>query len=468
MSSSSTIPGRSAPAVLILAVLLALIPAVCHGELQPSFIKGTVLNAANGAAIPNATITTTTGLSYPTEKGLFFLRVPPNVYNLIFSAPGYRSNMATGIFSGPGQTATVTIRLAPASTRAGTLQGRVTPAGATTGGLSGALVFTDLGTIALTDDKGYFTAVGPSGTATVTVAAQGYSSKTINNVEIHPLGLSSLTVVLNKTISGLTGQISGTVRDACSGQQLAGTNISSSNGKFLQPTDGTYKFTAPPGYTALLACSEGYQCGQQTAKRGFLPFGAVVNFSLVPLVRGIGTVSGAIIDAETGQPVAGARIATDTHDITFSDSAGTYSLQASPCASLLTINSNGYKPYSAAVTISAGIVTDRDAALEPLTSCIVSGTVKSFFTGLPVAGAQLRTDSADIAASDASGAYSLNLSTCTALITFYADGFFKASKIVSSSTGAAIIALDISLIPCPFCRYDTAAAEKIPLTEPQY
>ena len=101
---------------------------------SPSFINGHGLMRQPARQLPPQQSRPPPALSFAMQNGLFFLKVPPNVYDLIVSAPGFRSNMATGIFSGPGQTATVTYRLAPASTRVGTLQGRVTAAGATSGG----------------------------------------------------------------------------------------------------------------------------------------------------------------------------------------------------------------------------------------------------------------------------------------------------------------------------------------------
>lgn len=458
--------GRAAAALLLATLLLGL-PAVCCGELQQQYIKGQVLSAATGAPIPGATITTTTGLSKTTQSGSFSLRVPPNVYDLIVSAPGYRSNMATGIFAGPGQTVTVIVHLAPASTRPGTLGGKVI-ASDTSDGLSGALVFTDLGAIAVTDDNGYFTAVGPSGTATVTVAARGYSAKTFKNISITASGLRTITARLTKYISGLTGPVLGAVRDACTGKQLAGVSLSTSSGDYFKTTDSAkYRISTPPGTTALLACGEGYQCGLQTATRFLLPFGATVNFSLTPLERGIGSVTGIVTDNETGQSVAGARIATDTQDITFSNQAGEYALYASPCASRMTVTARGYRPAAAGVVIPAGGATAQDVVLEPLTGCIVAGTVKSFFTGLPVAGARVAALNGALATSDETGAYSLELPSCRGLITASADGFFAGRRLASSGTGAAVISLDFTLIPCLFCRIDAAAEAGIPATHTQ-
>ncbi len=340
-----------------------------------------------------ATITTTTGLSFNVQNGFFFLSVPPNVYDFIVSAPGFRSNMATGIFSGPGQTATVNIWLAPASTRTGHLQGRVAAAGSTSGGIAGALVFTDLGAIAVTDADGYFTAVGPSGTATVTVAAQGYSSKIIKNVQIQPSGIRSLPVRLSKSIKSTTGSVSGTVRDACSRSLLTGVNITSSNGAFVQTSDSAFKISAPPGRTSLLASAEGYQCAWQTATLGLFPVGAVANFSLAPLDRGMGTVAGFITNAANGEPVPGARIATDLQDISFSENAdGSYTLKASPCAATITVTRKGFQPYTTNVTIGQGATTDLNIALVPLTDCIVTGTIKNLLTGAPVAQAQVSAE----------------------------------------------------------------------------
>ena len=445
-------------AATLAAALLVLWQLPCHAELQQSYISGTILNAATGALIPNATITTTTGLSYSIKNGLFALRVPPNVYDLIMSAPGFRSNMVTRIFGGLGQTATVNVLLAPASTKAGILRGRVAALGATSGGIAQALVFTDLGAITVTDDQGYFNAASPSGAATVTVAAPGYASKIIKNVQIPLSGMRNLAVHLRSSNESLTGPVSGAVYDSCNGALLAGINIISSNGAFVQTVDGIFRISAPFGNTSLLACAEGYQCALQTATLGFLPLGAQVNFQLVPLKRGMGTIKGSITNAATGEPVVGARIATNVQDIGFSDSEGAYSLTASPCASTITATSKGFQTYTANSTIAAGGITALDISLVPLITCVAAGTVKNLLTGLPVAGAQITTNNGDTAIADSAGTYSLTIPSCTAVLTICADGFFKGYWIVASMSGVEEIPLNISLIPCIRCRCGAAVS----------
>jgi hypothetical protein len=440
------------------AVLLMLLQRPCLAELQPSFITGTIYNAATGFPLRTATIKTTTGLSFNVPYGFFFLNVPPNVYDFIVSAPEFRSNMATGIFSGPGQTATVNMWLAPASTRAGRLQGRVAAAGAASGGIAGALVFSDLGAIAVTDSDGYFTAVGPSGTATVTVAARGYASKIIKNVQIQPSGIRSLSVRLSKSIQGVTGPVTGLVRDACTEALLGGINITSSSGEFVKTSDGNYTISAPPGRTSLLASAEGYQCAWQTPALGFFSVGAVAGFSLAPLERGMGTLKGFITNAANGEPVPGARIATDLQDISFSENDnGSYTLKANPCAATITATRQGFQPYTANVSVGKGATIDLNIALVPLTDCIVTGTVKNFLTGVPVAQAQVSAENGSPAATDDTGVYSLAIPACTATITVCSDGFFKTRRKVFSSGDLEIITLDFNLIPCLRCSCNAAA-----------
>jgi hypothetical protein len=434
-------------------MLLTLLLRPCFAELQPTFIRGTIYGAATGRPIPSATITTTTGLSFNVQNGFFYLRVPPNVYDLIVSAPGFRSNMATVIFSGPGQTAEVNVWLAPGSTTTGYLKGRVT---ATGGGLARALVFSDLGAIAVTDDDGYFTAAGPGGTATVTVAAQGYAGRIIKNVRIPPAGMSSLSIRLSKSNTGLTGPVSGSVRDACSGALLAGINITASNGSFEKTSNGVFNISAPAGKTSVLASAQGYQCSWQTAAMGILPVGALLNFRLVSLERGIGTAQGHITNAATGEPVAGARIASDVQDISFSEKDGAYTLKASPCAASVTLTASGFQTTTEPLSLISGGTTALDIALEPLTTCIVSGIVKNFLTGQPVAMAHIVADNGDATLTDDAGFYSLAIPSCTATLTICADGFFKTRRVIASLGILDNIQRDVNLIPCLQCRCDAA------------
>jgi len=321
------------------------------------------------------------------------------------------------------------------------------------------MVFTDLGAIASTDTDGYFTAVGPSGAATVTVAARGYSSKIIKNVKIQPSSIRSLPVRLSKSIQTTTGPVSGIVRDACTKSPLAGVNITSSYGSFVQTSSGSFKISAPPGSTSLLASAEGYQCAWQTASLGFFPVGAAANFSLAPLDRGMGTVTGFITNAASGEPVSGARIATDLQDISFSENEdGSYIPKANPCAATITVTSKGFQPYTTNVTIGQGATTDLNIALVPLTDCIVTGAIKNLLTGAPVAEAQVSVDNGGVTLTDDTGAFSLTIPSCTATLTVCANGFFKTRRRVSSAGDVEIITLTIDLIPCFLCRCSTAAS----------
>ena len=435
------------------AMLLTLLLRPCFAELQPTFIRGTIYSAATGAPIPSATITTTTGLSFNVQNGFFYLRVPPNVYDLIVSAPGFRSNMAAGIFSGPGQTAEVNVWLAPGSTTTGYLKGRVT---ATGGGLARALVFSDLGAIAVTDDDGYFTAAGPGGTATVTVAAKGYAGRIIKNVQIPPSGMSSLSIRLSKSNTGLTGPVSGSVRDACSGALLAGITMTASSGAFVKTSSGAFRISAPAGKTSVLASAQGYQCSWQTAAMGVLPVGTLMNFRLVSLERGIGTAQGYITNAATGGPVAGVRIASDVQDISFSGKDGAYTLKASTCAASMTLTASGFQTTTEPLSLTSGGTAALDVALEPLTTCIVSGAVKNLLTGETVAGAQIRADNGDATLTDDVGYYSLAIPSCTATLTICADGFLKTRRVITSLGILDNIQRDVNLIPCLQCRCDAA------------
>ena len=74
---------------LLFSILFTLVYSGHADALQPTFIRGTIFDAFDNTVINSATISTTSGLSTVSSSGSFYLRVPPNVYTLIVSSPGY-------------------------------------------------------------------------------------------------------------------------------------------------------------------------------------------------------------------------------------------------------------------------------------------------------------------------------------------------------------------------------------------
>ncbi|HEX9940485.1 MAG TPA: carboxypeptidase-like regulatory domain-containing protein, partial [Thermoanaerobaculia bacterium] len=77
-------------------------------------IQGAVINAATSAPIPGATVVTTNGFSRTSDlTGSYSMKVPAGTYNMMASAPGYSTAVATGVTVSTGGTTVQNFALSP-------------------------------------------------------------------------------------------------------------------------------------------------------------------------------------------------------------------------------------------------------------------------------------------------------------------------------------------------------------------
>ncbi len=373
---------------IFLFLLLVGLTVKPVSAIQPAFINGTIYNAFNNSLVSSAVIHTTTGLQTTVTNGTFTLRIPPNMYNLIVSSPGFRTNMLTGILASPGQTTTVSIWLYPASTPAGTLTGRVVDA-ETNEGFYNAFVATDLGAITLTDDDGYFSFDTPSGSATVTVFCEGYSSRVFNSVSIDSYRTTRLYAALRKAPDEEV-KVSGHIINACSAANVTGVRVHSSTGDITISNDGFFSIESGTGLTTLLFSSETFQFGYETISLLSFPPVTAADFELHPARNGCGLLQGVITDALTGKPVSGADILADTGMKSAGQINGTYNLYGSICTSTITVSKKGYETATVPVTLLYNASTAANIALNPLAD--LSGIIYDASDNHTISGATIVLD----------------------------------------------------------------------------
>jgi subtilisin-like proprotein convertase family protein len=76
-------------------------------------ITGVVVNAATSVPIPGATVVTTSGFSRITDPGGYSMRVPAGSYDMMASAAGYSTAVATGVTVSTGGTTVQNFALSP-------------------------------------------------------------------------------------------------------------------------------------------------------------------------------------------------------------------------------------------------------------------------------------------------------------------------------------------------------------------
>ncbi len=199
-----------------------------------------------------------------------------------------------------------------------------------------------------------------------------------------------------------TGSIAGTIRDARSGNGLAGATVRLMNGgqevqSVQTGNGGTYQFAdvSSGGYT-VAASASGYQSAETSVS---LQPGEVltgVDLSLQPQAQPA-SLAGIVLDAATGQPIAGATVQLQQngnvqHETTTA-ADGKFSLTAIPPGSYtLSAFASGYESHSEALSLADGEqVQNKEIRLAPVANgATLSGVVKDAGSGQPVAGARVQ------------------------------------------------------------------------------
>ena len=367
------------------AVLLVLFCSNATEAIQPTVIKGTIYNTHTRSVVSGATIDTATGLSANASSGAFFLRVPPNVYDIIVSAPGFCSNILSGIPTSPGQTQTVDIWLTPASNQSGSIEGRVVSL-QTRDAVSGAIAATDLGGITVTDEAGYFKMTTPSGLASVTFAARGFRTRTFDNISVLPNRTRRIVVYLETSPPGKV-TVSGIIRNACTGSKITDARVVSSGSEIDYSSDGSYSLETASGESTLFFSAPGYQFAYRTVSLYAAQRALTLHIALVPSANGSGMVKGTVSGCLQHEPLEDVRFATDTGSISFSGENGTYAIYTSLCSSRVAAQKDGFKSTAFQISPSNANPFVADFCLEPLGT--LTGTVSDAHDNHTINGAVL-------------------------------------------------------------------------------
>ncbi len=173
-----------------------------------------------------------------------------------------------------------------------------------------------------------------------------------------------------------------------------------------------------------------------------------------PGIQAPGTVLGTVTDRD-GNTVAGATVALLDGETqvatTDTDTDGTYVLTADPGPYELTVEKNGFAPFSEAVLVEDGEQVTVDVTLDPPAPGSVFGVVTAA-SGDPVEGAAvtLLADETVVASTetDAAGQYALAAQPGTYTARAVQLGFELESAVVTLVSGEGVT-LDFTLPPGP-------------------
>ncbi|MEW6418767.1 MAG: carboxypeptidase regulatory-like domain-containing protein, partial [Nitrospirota bacterium] len=267
---------------------------------------------------------------------------------------------------------------------------------------------------ATTTNTGDFTLSDiPSGSQTITFSLNGYATASVN-INITAGSITDLGTITLST-SPSTGIIKGTATDTSNGQPLEGVTITvtgSFNGSTTTGTDGSFIFTdVTPGNVTITASKTGYYSVTGTGTvvaGGTLFFNPQLNTQPPPATTG--NLTGKVFDGVTNTPIQGAIVSLSGGPSTSTDIQGLFLIQdISPNIYQVTISASGYVSQSYQVMITAGVTTDLQIYLTPLSeSTTVTGRVTDSQTGNPILNADVFVIGTSFSTkTDSTGAYTI-------------------------------------------------------------
>ena len=242
---------------------------------------------------------------------------------------------------------------------AGAVTGTVTSASGAP--ISGAIVAANTGG-ASTDGSGAYTLTGLSaGSQTITAYAAGFKSQAL-----------TVKVTAGQTTQGVTfslaprsGNVTGTVTNA-SGGTIPGAIVATNGVASTTDGSGVYALALSPGSQTLTAYAAGFKSQTLTVSVTSGQTTQGVNFSLAPRT---GAVTGAVTNASSGTPIAGATVRDSGGATITTDSSGTYTLSGlSPGSHTLTASATGLASATLSASVVAGQTTQGvNFSLTPVT-----------------------------------------------------------------------------------------------------
>jgi hypothetical protein len=376
---------RTVTAPFIFLIILFFLSTSVHA-LQPAFIEGSVYNTYSiNTPLNSAMVYTRNGVSIATASGKFVLRVPPNIYTLLATAPASRANLMAGIPATPGTIPFVNIGVSPSSTPIGYVEGQIITAGSGDG-IPGALIMTDSGGAAIASGRdGSYRLASPSGATTISITADGFSSKEIGNYTIYPYIATNLTISLD-TASSRTFPVKGVITDVCTGIRINDAVIISNTGKIAVSSDGFFSIDTPLGLSTLVVSAKDYQFSSRTFFLTPLS-NTIQNFNLTPSKSIKGLVSGIITNSLSGETITGVKVESDINAVSYSQKDGTYTIYTSTCAASLSFSRSGFEPTVTAISFVPENIIVHDISLTPLGA--IAGFVRDSHTSTGIKDARI-------------------------------------------------------------------------------
>lgn len=290
--------------------------------------------------------------------------------------------------------------------------------------ISGATVIMDSNRTTTTAANGsYIFANVTAGTRNVMVSKSGYFS----NSTLLTLSPGEVRVI-NCTMVRLLATISGSITDKVTGGSIIGATVKIDSQQTTTGVNGTYSLMVAAGTYILNSSKAGYYWNTTSITVIAGEF-RTVNLKIIKLA----IVNGTVLDANTGNPLAGATVSINPTVTTGSD--GKYSFQVLPGNYVLTVSKGGYVVSSFPIAAVSGQIYTN--IFQMLQFVVVSGLVTNLKTGASIQGATVTLGS-NSTTTGSNGSYSLMVAPGTYTLTVSKTGFATNTSQLTGTSGQAI------------------------------
>jgi outer membrane protein OmpA-like peptidoglycan-associated protein/uncharacterized membrane protein len=343
-------------------------------------IAGTVVNASTGKAISGARVKAGDKTAISDVDGAFrFEKITAGDITVATSKPVYRDD-STPTRLTAGASLDLTVELQPITT--GTLRGVVRNK-ADGQPIAGAKV--TVGSLTVSSDNAgtYVLENVPAGVLQLG-AAKGLFEPSSKDLRLAPAD----DMRANLELTPITyGTVTGTVVDASNRQPISGARVAAGDKQTVTDSKGRYKIErVTAGSVSLTATRAIYIDG--TEKRELIAGDALtVDLALQPITWG--SLTGQVVDADTGNPVADADVSVSGQQLK-SDHDGRFSIEKITAGTLtITANKKSYTPGSSSLKLSPDSSAESRIRLVPIKVGTVRGQVIDAKTGEIVAQARV-------------------------------------------------------------------------------
>lgn len=361
---------------------------------SPGTISGQITSVSSGNPLAGASVTLSKNGSIvsttltDTQGSYAIASLAPGSYTLQVTAANFQTT-SRGVIVLANQNVVSSFSLSPSP---GSAQGQVTNAVSGTPIVGATIELKANGVTvlsAITDATGNYAINGIAPGAYVVAGMATNFQNAIAGIII----VSNQTATANLALSPSPGKIVGAVTSLSSGNPIAGASVTLlSNGSVISVTltddVGAFMISniAPGSYTLQVSA-----LNFETLVHGVIVLANQTSTSNFSLADSPGSVSGAITNAVSGDPIPSAEVAVEWQGTvvatTLSDHDGNYQLVGlAPGTYVIHVRAADYQSLSQGIKITAALNTDLNIALIANPGQI-SGTVTETTSGNPISGA---------------------------------------------------------------------------------